>query len=717
MSDTGRRSSRRPGPDPSVTIEALHQQLRDAIDAIESGEQWRAWLEFAQKLHKYSFNNLILIWSQRPSASQVAGYTTWQSVGRQVRRGEKAIRVMAPVIRKAKDLDPNAQARTDPTGQIRTKQIVGFRSVSVFDIGQTDGPPVPHQDDPRLLAGTAPDGLWDALAHEVAERGYRLMRCPANKLDGANGRTDVTEREVWVRDDVDPAQAVKTLAHELAHVMLHVDDGTIPQCRGIIEVEAESVAHLVLGSYQLNTGTYSFPYVAAWAYPLAAVEHVPLSDIVARTGARVMGVANEIITSTQKSTETASGDGLAPLAARVLAAARQTTELRDQAEAAALPPVNRDTLIGVVNDSHDFYRRQVGSSWVPAYLAKRRLGEAIESHQIGYAPGGWTTLADHLRRLGYTDDHIEAAGMAARARSGQLIDRMRDRMIVPLRDRSGGCVGFSGRRAPGEAGNGPKYLNTPATAIFKKSELLFGLAENRSKADYDHPVICEGPLDAIAVDLVALKHRLDIFGVAASGTAFTRDHALLLQHATRGQPICLAFDGDEAGGRATEAAWRLITNSGWRVVTIAELPTGADPADLFAAEPPALAQAITASRPAGTVIAERQIASADLAGNVNQEVAAFRDLVRNTGRMPRDERVPYVLMLADKLRIDPPLAAALVAEVNPHMMMERTIQHCHDLGKQLHAAQARQQKMITDPALLPDREQLAITTRNLGEGT
>ena len=421
MSDTRRRPGPKPASDPSVTVEALHLQLKEAIDAIESGEQWQAWLNFAGKLHKYSFNNLILILTQRPTASHIAGYNTWKSLGRQVRRGEKAIRVLAPITRRATVADADGKPQKGPDGTVQTRQqIVGFRPAPVFDIAQTDGPPVPQPAEPELLSGAAPDGLWDALAGEIAEHGYRLLRCPASELDGANGLTKVPEREVWVRDDVDPAQAVKTLAHELAHVMLHTADGTIPHCRGIVEVEAESVAHLVLGVHHVDTGSYTFPYVANWAYPIAAVEHVPMSDIVARTGARVTRAADQIITATQTAINPPTPD---PLATRCRADRRSdptpSAEFRDHAEAAALPQVDRDILFGVVADSHDFYRRQIHSSWVPTYLTQRKLGEAIESHQLGYAPAGWTTLTDHLRSLGYTDDHIEAAGLATRARTGR----------------------------------------------------------------------------------------------------------------------------------------------------------------------------------------------------------------------------------------------------------------------------------------------------------
>ena len=275
---------------------------------------------------------------------------------------------------------------------------------------------------------------------------------------------------------------------------------------------------------------------------------------------------------------------------------------------------------------------------------------------------------------------------------------MRDRLIIPLRDHHGDLVAFTGRIAPHHADtDAPKYLNTPTTAIFRKSEVLYGLAEHRRDRRDDQPVICEGPLDAIAVDRLAAHQHLDIFGVAASGTAFTQDHAMQLIAATTGQPICLAFDADPAGIKATEAAWKELTADSWHDIKAVELPDGTDPAALYVADPVLLAKAIGTARPAGEIVAERLIDSADLAGNIHREVAAFRDLVTHTRRMPPADRVPYTLKLAERLRIDPPVAAALIAEIKPTVMLEQTIQHCHDLNHQLDAAQARQQTMITDP--------------------
>ncbi|HET9873182.1 MAG TPA: toprim domain-containing protein [Propionibacteriaceae bacterium] len=673
-------SDQRGPSEDGVSIEILHQQLTDAITKIETGEQWKAWLDFACRLHRYSFNNLILIWAQRPDATAVASYTTWKALNRQVRRGEKALRVMAPILRRAPVLDEAGRPALGPDGRPKQRQqITGFRPAPVFDVAQTEGPPLPEAPQPVLLAGQTPDGVWDALVGEVSQRGYRLLRGPVDRLGGANGVTKVSEREVWVRDDVDDAQAAKTLTHELAHIMLHAEADQPTPCAGIREVEAESVAHLVMAAHGVDTAGYSFPYVATWAHPLAAVEHVPMADIVSRTGTRVMQAATEILTAAVPASVT--DPSTAALAARVTLAAERSDELHDRAAASLLPPVERATLLGVLADSQEFFRRQIGSSWVPNYLRERRLDAAIGSEGLGYAPRSWTALTDHLRSLGYTDDHIEAAGIGTRARNGHLIDRFRDRLTIPLRDRDGSLVGFTARSGPQVGkGDAPKYLNSPTTAIFRKSEVMYGLTAHATSVNVGRlPVVCEGPLDAIAVDLVAAERGLSWVGLASIGTSFTEQNAEELRAVAGGRPIYLAFDGDDAGRNATEAAWRRLTNHSPYDVRVAELPDGTDPASLLPTEQDTLAQVLQGARPAATVIAARQIDAARLDGNAAREVAAFRSLSQLTNRMPTEQRPPYLLELARRLRIDPSDAAVIAVEQDPAILMERAASRAHQL--------------------------------------
>src|SRR5207249_4796746 len=133
----------------------------------------------------------------------------------------------------------------------------GFKIAYVFDIDQTDGEPIADVR-PVLLDGHAPAGLWDSLAAQVVAAGFDLQRGDCRP---ANGRTDYAARTVTVRTDVTDAQAAKTLAHELAHVLLHDGSAYALGCRGLVEVEAESVAYVVASAAGLPTDAYSLPYV------------------------------------------------------------------------------------------------------------------------------------------------------------------------------------------------------------------------------------------------------------------------------------------------------------------------------------------------------------------------------------------------------------------------------------------------------------------------
>jgi len=236
----------------------VHEQLAQAVEALASGEDWRAMLATAARFHTYSPNNVLLILRQAPWATRVAGYRKWQSLGRQVRKGERSIAVLAPCTYKAKTDDH--ENKTPETTEA-PKVLRGFRVVHVFDVSQTDGDPLPSLPAP-LLEGGSPAALWDGLASQVVAAGFGLDR---GDCDGANGRTDYLTRLVRVRDDVDGAQGAKTLAHELAHVMLHDRTEQATVCRGRAEVEAESVAFLVCAGAGLDTERYSFPYVTVWS--------------------------------------------------------------------------------------------------------------------------------------------------------------------------------------------------------------------------------------------------------------------------------------------------------------------------------------------------------------------------------------------------------------------------------------------------------------------
>lgn len=271
-------------PRPDRLAEA-HDRLVAAIDQLVDGDEWRRFLDTARRFRSYSVNNLLLIFAQRRDATQVAGYRTWQSLGRQVRRGETGIAILAPCTypRRNDDADTDSAEREEEPGRV----LRGFKVVHVFDVAQTDGDPLPGAP-VHLLDGEDPQRVTERLAAVIASHGYTFTVGPMPAgHEAANGVTAYDTRSVVVRDDLSPAQQAKTTAHELAHVLLHDPDRGPRPDRAVCEIEAESVAYLVCGSHGLASGDYSFGYVATWARGD--------TDAVRATSERVIACAAQIL--------------------------------------------------------------------------------------------------------------------------------------------------------------------------------------------------------------------------------------------------------------------------------------------------------------------------------------------------------------------------------------------------------------------------------------
>lgn len=264
-------------------LAAVHGQLTAAVDALVDGPAWRRMLQVAARFHRYSANNVLLIALQRPEATRVAGYQTWRQLGRQVRKGETGIAILAPIA--ARRTASAEDAPPDEAKPYRSqRELRGFRVTHVFDVSQTDGPPLPEVR-PQLLDGAAPLGVWATLLDQVEAAGYALGYAD---IAPANGRTNHQDRTVVLRPDLTGAQSVKTLAHELAHVLLH-QPAELPDAftRARAEVEAESVAFVVCAAHGLATGEYTVPYVATWAGGDR--------ELIRDTGARVLSCARQIL--------------------------------------------------------------------------------------------------------------------------------------------------------------------------------------------------------------------------------------------------------------------------------------------------------------------------------------------------------------------------------------------------------------------------------------
>ncbi len=247
----------------------------------------------------------------------------------------------------------------------------------------------------------------------------------------------------------------------------------------------------------------------------------------------------------------------------------------------------RKRLLEANAQAQDYFRKQLADPEVGrtarAYLNERGISdEMVERFRLGYAPGDRHALADAVQRKGLDRPAFENAGLIAESKSGRgYYDKLRHRLVFPIADDMGRPIAFGGRVLPGGDPNDPtrdaKYLNSPETAVFNKSQTLYGLdLAKKAIIGSKQAVIVEGYTDVIACH----QHGVENV-VAALGTAFTHQHAAKLRRFC--ETVVLVFDGDAAGYKAADRAVEVLM-TGEIDVTIAILPAGEDPDTLLAAE-------------------------------------------------------------------------------------------------------------------------------------
>src|ERR671932_425442 len=238
-------------------MSTLLQQLEAGVAAIQTSEDFKRYLRTAATFHQYSPNNVLLILSQRPDATRVAGYRAWQALGRQVKKGEKAIYIFAP--------RPYRVTTEDEAGEEQTREGLTFRSMPVFDISQTEGDPIPTMEAP-VLTGDDGQQTYVALVAFATRQGLTVTTHDPN-TDGDdtqstyNGFYSPARNLIFVKRAA-PAQMVKTLCHELAH---HLDPELQAVSRAECETVAEATAFIVAAHAGIDTSSYSFPYITTWA--------------------------------------------------------------------------------------------------------------------------------------------------------------------------------------------------------------------------------------------------------------------------------------------------------------------------------------------------------------------------------------------------------------------------------------------------------------------
>jgi len=285
MTGTKSRKQTKTPEQRQAEAEALHESIATQVEALADSEQWARFLAFAGAFHAYSLGNLLLILSQRPDATHVAGFRKWQSLGRQVRKGEKAVKIFGYRERKLTEDELDEETRKlDPSKQV----VRYFPILSVFDIAQTDL--MDGAEDPTELAaaltGDDDHGIIEALSAYLTGEGWTVEREALR--GGKNGYSDPETRRVVIGEHLSPEHSAKTLIHEAAHVLMgHTDDlAEYAEHRGLMETEAESVAYVVAGLVGFDTSAYSVGYVAGWSAADA--------ELIRSTAARVLTTVHRI---------------------------------------------------------------------------------------------------------------------------------------------------------------------------------------------------------------------------------------------------------------------------------------------------------------------------------------------------------------------------------------------------------------------------------------
>jgi len=232
----------------------LLTQLESEVTALTDSAAWRRHLAMQARLHKYSFGNCLLIGAQLPEASYVAGYQAWRELGRFVRKGEHGIRILVPYVFR--------KAASDDVDGTEVEAYVRFGVGHVFDISQTDGEEITTWQYTQGDAAAAAAGLAK-LETYAGSLGYTVDR--SDEPGSVRGHCDHKANRIVLEAELDVVNQASTLAHELAHALLHDGVTDYSANRGLYEVEAESVAYVIVTGLGLNADRCSLPYVASWS--------------------------------------------------------------------------------------------------------------------------------------------------------------------------------------------------------------------------------------------------------------------------------------------------------------------------------------------------------------------------------------------------------------------------------------------------------------------
>ena len=294
-------------------VQELTDKLEQGLQDLFNSDSYRNYLSTMSKFHNYSFNNTLLIAMQKPDATLVAGYKAWQkNFERHVNKGEKAIRILAPAPYKIKEerdkIDPVTQELLlDKDGNPQKEEveitIPAFRAVSVFDLSQTDGKPIPELTAKELLSDV--EGYQDMIR---AVEAISPVPIELEEIAGdSKGYYDREAKRIAVQENMSESQTLKTMIHEVAHSKLHSkeveQDEQMRKDRNTKEVEAESVAYTVCQHFGVDTSDYSFGYIAGWSSGRDTKELRSSMDTIRRTASELITGIEEQLQELQRDRE------------------------------------------------------------------------------------------------------------------------------------------------------------------------------------------------------------------------------------------------------------------------------------------------------------------------------------------------------------------------------------------------------------------------------
>ncbi|MGW1059970.1 DNA primase [Micromonospora rubida] len=380
----------------------------------------------------------------------------------------------------------------------------------------------------------------------------------------------------------------------------------------------------------------------------------------------------------------------------------------DQATPRARPQQGqRQRLVAAHAAAVEFYRAQLGTAGArPAreFLAQRGFDRAAaERYGCGFAPDAWDLLTKHLRQQGFSHDELVTAGLSRPARSGTLIDRFRRRLMWPIREITGDVIGFGARKLFDDD-DGPKYLNTPETPIYKKSHVLYGIDQaKREIAKQGKVVVVEGYTDVMACHLAGVPTA-----VATCGTAFGSDHIgvlrrLLLDTDDVAGEVIFTFDGDAAGQKAALRAFEDDQRFVGRTF-IAVSPDNMDPCDLRLAKGDLAVRDLVARREPLVDFALRHLINRFDLDTVDGRVEAMRRAAPLVAKLKdREKRPEYVRKLAGDLGMEiEPVQRAVLAAASGQPAGQAT---------PAAARAARAAQSLDSPLALVEREALKLAVQ------